>query len=53
VAVLHSDLVIATGSVTNETLIKGTEFAYTLKHAEDAVRIKQAIVQRAQGRRNK
>ncbi|TAL51071.1 hypothetical protein EPN81_00965 [Patescibacteria group bacterium] len=41
-------LVIATGSTTNLYSIKGTEHAYTLKSIEDAVKLKRAILSRAQ-----
>ena len=41
-------LVIATGSTTNFYSMKGTEHAYTLKSIEDAVKLKRAILSRAQ-----
>ncbi len=41
-------LVVATGSITNLYSIKGTEYAFTLKSIEDAVKLKQAILSRAQ-----
>lgn len=41
-------LVIATGSTTNHYSITGTQHAYTLKSVEDAVKLKRAILSRAQ-----
>lgn len=41
-------LVLATGSTTNFYSIKGTRHAYTLKTIEDAVKLKRAILARAQ-----
>lgn len=41
-------LVLASGSTTNLYAIKGTEHAYTLKSIEDAVKLKRAILSRAQ-----
>lgn len=41
-------LVIATGSTTNLYSIKGTKHAFTLKSIEDAVKLKRAILSRAQ-----
>lgn len=41
-------LVLATGSTTNVYTIKGTQHAYTLKSIEDAVKLKRAILTRAQ-----
>lgn len=41
-------LVIATGSTTSFYSIKGTEHAYTLKSIEDAIKLKRAILSRAQ-----
>ncbi|MEK7620093.1 MAG: NAD(P)/FAD-dependent oxidoreductase [Patescibacteria group bacterium] len=41
-------LVLAPGSTTNFYSIKGTEHAYTLKSIEDAVKLKRAILSRAQ-----
>lgn len=41
-------LVIAAGSTTNLYSLKGTEHAYTLKTIEDAVKLKRAILARAQ-----
>ncbi len=45
----YSTLVIATGSRTNERLIRGMEYAYELKIVEDAQRAKKAIIAKAQG----
>lgn len=44
----YQTLVIATGSRTNERLIKGVDFVYELKTVEDAVAIKRAIILKAQ-----
>ncbi len=44
----YSDLVLATGSITNEKLMKGTQHAFALKRAEDALAIKHAILDKAQ-----
>ena len=44
----YSILVIATGSTTNFYSMKGVEHAYTLKSIEDAVKLKKAIISRAQ-----
>lgn len=41
-------LVIATGSTTNYYSMKGTEHAYTLKSIEDAVKLKRAMISKAQ-----
>jgi NADH:ubiquinone reductase (H+-translocating) len=41
-------LVVATGSTTNFYTLKGTDHAYTLKTIEDAMRLKKAILIRAQ-----
>jgi NADH:ubiquinone reductase (H+-translocating) len=47
--VTYDVLVIATGSRTNEHLVKGMEHAYELKVVEDARRLKNAIIEKAQG----
>lgn len=41
-------LVIATGSTTNFYSMKGTEYAYTLKSIEDAIKLKRAMLMHAQ-----
>lgn len=41
-------LIVATGSTTNHYSIKGTQHAYTLKSIEDAIKLKKAILSRAQ-----
>jgi NADH:ubiquinone reductase (H+-translocating) len=41
-------LVIATGSTTHYYSMKGTQHAYTLKSIEDAVKLKRAMISKAQ-----
>ena len=45
----YSFLVIATGSLTNLSMVNGGERAFVLKDVADAVRLKNAILDRAQG----
>ncbi len=44
----YSYLVIATGSVTNLTQVAGSQHAFVLKDVHDAVKLKSAILARAQ-----
>ena len=46
--IAYDRLVIATGSRTNEHLVKGMEYVYELKRVEDAVAIKHAVITKAQ-----
>lgn len=46
--VLYRFLILAPGSTTNVYSMKGTEHAYMLKSVEDAIKLKRAILARAQ-----
>lgn len=46
----YSYLVIATGSTTNFFKMEGVEHAFVLKNVEDAIRLKRAIISKAQNK---